>query len=696
MSGYAPLGVVLVEDNPLDAELVSIGLADEGFEFTLTRVETEAEYRSALATRPDIVLSDWRLPRFSGLQALKILHETELGLPFVIVSGSIGEEMAVDALHAGADDYVLKDRLARLGAAVRRALADHRQRLERERANAELRLAATVFESIGEGLMVTDSAGTILAVNRAFEEITGYSSLEAIGQNPRMLQSKRHDAGFYRAMWSTLNATGRWRGELWNRRKNGGVYPEWLTINVVKGPDDRVLHYVAVFRDVGDVKQAQAQIDYLAHHDALTGLPNRILILDRIDQALRRAHADATPVAVMILDLDEFGAVNDALGPAVGDEFLWEIGRRVGEQLGSRDSVARLGGDEFAIVLDDPRNAAQVVSIARALQERVASPVDLEERLVVVTGSIGISLFPDDASDAGQLISHAESALRQAKTQGRGSIGFFEPGLAREFEERLALESLLRGAVGRGELIVQYQPQVSLADGSLVGAEALVRWRHPELGVLPPVVFVPLAEEIGVIGDIGAWVLRAACRQVVAWDAAGFHLPQVSVNLSAQQLDRPDLAASVRAILAEVGLAPERLEMELTESVAMRGTAEGTATLIELRGMGVKLAMDDFGTGQAWWDQLRRIPLNCIKLDMSFVSAIGVDKASEEAIRAMVVFAQNLGLRTVAEGIEQARQAAFLREAGCDVGQGYLFDRPLSAEDLLNGYDIQQAEHRVT
>ena len=683
MIGDVPLRVLLVEDNPLDAELVSIGLADEGFNFTMTRVETEAEYRAELARRPDIVLSDWRLPRFGGLEALNILRETGLGLPFVIVSGSIGEEMAVDALHAGADDYVLKDRLARLGAAVRRALADHRQRAERERADAELRLAATVFESIGEGLMVTDPSGTILAVNRAFEEITGYSEAEAIGGNPRMLRSGRHDAAFYRAMWSSINAAGRWRGELWNRRKNGGVYPEWLTINVVKGADDQVLHYVAVFRDVGEVKQAQAQIDYLAHHDALTGLPNRILLHDRIDQALRRARAEATPVAVLILDLDSFGAVNDALGPALGDEMLWEVGRRIGEELGSRDSVARLGSDEFAVVLDDP---AQVVSVARSLQERVAAPVELDERQVVVTGSIGISLFPDDASDAGQLISHAVTALRQAKAQGRESIGFFEAGLAREFEERLALESLLRGAAGRGELIVQYQPQISFADGSLMGAEALVRWRHPELGVVPPAVFVPLAEEIGVIGDIGAWVMRAACRQVAAWDAAGFHLPHVAVNLSAQQLDQPDLAESVRRILGEAALAPERLELELTETVAMRGTAEATATLAALREIGVGLAMDDFGTGKSWWDQLRRIPLDCVKIDISFVAAIGLDKASEEAIRAMVVFARNLGLQTVAEGVEQAPQAAFLREAGCDVGQGYLFDRPLSAEDMVLGY----------
>jgi diguanylate cyclase (GGDEF)-like protein/PAS domain S-box-containing protein len=680
------LRVLLVEDSPFDAELIAIALENEGFRYSLTRVDAESTYLAELAANPDVILSDWRLPTFSGMRALHLLNESKLAIPFIIVSSVIGEELAVDALHEGAADYVLKDRLARLGTAVRRALESRRLREEHHRADADLRLAATVFESSAEGVVVTDPDGTILAVNRAFQEITGYGEADALGQNPRLLKSGRHDETFYRDMWASLLTTGRWRGELWNRRKSGEIYPEWATMSAVKGADGQTTHFVCVFSDLGDVRRAQDEADFLTHHDALTALPNRLLLLDRIDQALRRARDDAAPVAVVIVDLDRFGAVNDAFGHPFGDEVLKAVAERIGGHLGGGDSLARFGGDEFAIVLDDPSSASAVASEMLGLQELLARPFRIQDHEIVVTSTIGVSLFPEDGIDGNTLLMHAEAAVRQTKASGRGTIGFFDVRLAAQLEERLALERQLRGAVGRHEMLVYYQPQVSLSDGSLVGAEALVRWQHPERGLVLPGLFITLAEDLGIIGEIGRFVLDSVCQQVSDWDALGMRLPRVGVNLSAQQLDEPDLATSIRDRLAACGLGTDRLELELTESMVMRNSHQVMATLASLRSLGIELAMDDFGTGHSSLAQLQRLPLHRLKIDIAFVRDIGRNRASEEIIRATIAIAQNLGLETVAEGVELTEQADFLREAGCDVAQGYLYSRPLPAAAFLDLY----------
>jgi diguanylate cyclase (GGDEF)-like protein/PAS domain S-box-containing protein len=531
-----PLRVLIIEDRPSDAELMVLRLEDEGFDPEWVRVETEAAYVAKLDAMPDLILSDWSLPRFSGLQALHLLRETGLDIPFVIVSGGIGEEAAVDAVHQGADDYVFKDRLARLGPAIRRALEAKRLRDERRRVEAQLRQAAMVFDSSTEGVTLADIDGTIIAVNRAFVEITGYAEEEVLGRNPRILQSGRQDETFYRDLWASLAATGRWRGEIWNRRKDGEIYPSWLTISAVKDEQGRTTHYVGVFSDIGDVKEAQQQLDFLANHDALTGLPNRSLLHDRLEQALRRAHGAPRMVGVVILDIDRFGKVNDGLGPGVGDGLLQAVAQRIGGELGASDSVARFGGDEFVVVVGYAQSAAHVARLAREFQDRLAMPFSIDGHEVVVTCCAGVSLYPTDGTDAVTLLRLAEAAMRQAKARGRNGIAFADVGLAHELEERLELERILRGAAARNELVVHYQPQVDMADRSLVGVEALVRWQHPKRGLVPPGEFIPLAEESGIIDEIGEWVLFESCRQMVAWQADGLRVPRVAVNLSAQQL----------------------------------------------------------------------------------------------------------------------------------------------------------------
>lgn len=676
-----PLRVLIVEDRPSDAELMVLQLEDEGFDPESVRVENGPDYLAALDSSWDVILSDWGLPRFSGLQALHLLRETGLDIPFVIVSGGIGEEAAVDAVHQGADDYVFKDRLARLGPAVRRAVERTRRRVEQRRADAQLRLAAMVFESSTEGVTLTDAHGTIVAVNRAFVEITGYSEAEVLGRNPRILQSGRQDETFYRNMWAALATTGRWRGEIWNRRKDGEVYPEWMTISAVKDEQGRTTHYVSVSSDIGEAKEAQQEIDFLAHHDALTGLPNRTLLHDRLEQTLIRAKLASSVVAVVLLDIDRFGRVNAGLGHGVGDGLLLAVAQRLAELVGVGATLARYMGDQFVIAVGHAGSAVRVAHLARELQDAVALPFDIDGHEVVVTCSAGISLFPTDGTDPETLLHLADAAMRQARVRGGNTMAFVDVGVADALEERLELERLLRGAAVRNELVVHYQPQVDMADRSLVGVEALVRWQHPKRGLVPPGEFIPLAEEIGIIGEIGEWVLAESCRQVAAWQADGIPVPRVAVNLSPLQLERADLAATVRAALDAAGIGPERLELEVTESMIMRHAEAAATVLRDLRGLGVELTMDDFGTGYSSLAQLRHLPLRRLKVDISFVRDIGHPSA-EAIIRAIIAMARSLGLQTVAEGVEQEDQHAFLRDAGCDIGQGYLYGRPVPADAL--------------
>lgn len=554
---------------------------------------------------------------------------------------------------------------------------------ERRRAEEELRFADRVFNSTVEGVLVTDVNGTILTVNPAFETITGYRKAEVVGKNPRILKSGRHGTDFYREIWRSVSVVGQWRGELWNRRKNGEIYPEWLTISVVKNPEGSVTHYVAVFSDITTIKVAQEKIDFLAYHDSLTQLPNRALLRDRLEHALQRAKREQTSLALLFFDLDRFKSVNDTLGHTVGDELLIEVGRRIGGLIRASDTLARLGGDEFVLLMEDDADATHASAVARKLLGVFETPQLISGHELTVTTSIGIALFPDDGKDADTLLKHADLAMYEAKSQGRNNCQFFSPGLTAGAFERLVMENALRSAVTRDQLVLHYQPQIELQSGVLSGVEALVRWMHPDLGLVSPAQFIPLAEEMGIIGDIGAWVLHEACRQMVAWDAEGFHVPQVAVNLSARQIDRDELISLTSSALSGSGLAASRLELEVTESMIMRQPERAMEVLGALRSQGVALAIDDFGTGYSSLAYLKRLPLDRLKIDQSFVHDIGRDRGGEAIIRAVIAMAGSLGLSTVAEGIEHASQAAFLRTEGCHAGQGYLYDRPLPAADLL-------------
>lgn len=553
-------------------------------------------------------------------------------------------------------------------------------------ADLSLRQAARVFESTVDGVIITDPDERILAVNRAFSDITGYGEAEVLGETPRLLRSGHHDEQFYRDMWQALEEHGQWRGEIWNRHKSGELYPEMLTISSVQDSVGRTTHYVGLFRDITQAKESERQLEYLAHHDPLTGLPNRALFQSRLEQSLGRSRRSGKPLALLFLDLDRFKVVNDTLGHSVGDLLLQQVGEALSSQVRPADTIARLGGDEFVIVLEEIADCEIATFFLERLLDLFREPFIIEAREFHITASIGISMHPHDGTTPDVLLRHADIAMYQAKAEGRNRFCFFDSTMSEGADERLYIENELRGALQRDEFIIHYQPQVWLADQEvrLCGIEALCRWHHPRLGEVSPGQFIPLAEEIGIIGEIATWMLETGCRQLIRWDQQGFRIPRLAVNLSMRDIERDDLVEQVSRTLHRTGLAPERLELEVTESMIMRRTEHAIATLNALRALGVALAVDDFGTGFSSLAYLKRLPLHRLKIDKTFVEKLTEDANDDMIVRAVIALGRSLGLEVIAEGIETAPQVEFLRHEGCAEGQGYLFSRPIPAERLLS------------
>lgn len=557
---------------------------------------------------------------------------------------------------------------------------------ERERAEEGLRLSAKVFENTIEGVIITDAETRILAVNRAFIQVTGYEFEDVQNQTPRILQSGRHDGRFYAEMWESLQQNGQWVGEIWNRRKNGEIYPERLTIGVVRDAGGNVGHYVGVFSDISDIIRSQERLDYIAHHDLITDLPNRLLFNHRLKQSLALAQRNGWQVAVIFIDLDHFKNVNDTLGHDLGDELLKKVADELKFHVRESDTLARIGGDEFILLLDEievPRYAGEIAEKFLTLLNK-AFMVSGHE--IIISASIGVSFFPSDGLDAITLVKNADTAMYHAKTHGRNSYHLYSHEMSKYAHERVHLEALLRRSIDRGELSVHYQPQVDLITGQLVGAEALARWNSPELGSVAPDRFIPIAEDIGFISTLGEWVLLTACRQVREWENRGFSLPGISVNLSAKQLEHGNIVDIVNHVLAETGLSPLRLELEVTESAIMKNK-QALDLLEDLRALGVNLSVDDFGTGYSSLSYLRRLPIQKLKIDRSFITDVTAEPGREAIVRAIIALANALGLNTVAEGIETEEEAQFLISEGCRQAQGYLYGRPLPPEEFYSAWE---------
>lgn len=556
---------------------------------------------------------------------------------------------------------------------------------ERKQAEERLRQAAIVFASTHEAVVIADPRGNIIAVNPAFSTITGYAESELIGKNMRLLRSGRHDGDFYRRMWNSIQTSGFWQGEIWNRRKNGEIYPELLTISTVRNEAGEVVNYIGAFTDISSIKQSEMRLEHLAHHDPLTDLPNRLLLLSRLDEAVTRARHSGGHGAVLLLDLDRFKNVNDSLGHPAGDELLVLVAERLRQSVTEPDIVARMGGDEFIVLLNALPQPDAAGRFAERMIEQFREGFSLAGgREVYIGASIGISLFPDDGEGADDLLQHADAALYRAKDKGRNTFGYYSAVLTHAANLRLQLEADLRRALEHDEFVLHYQPVICLADGRICGVEALVRWQHPALGLVQPGDFISVAEDTGLIIPLGDWVLRAGCRQMKAWIDAGLPIETMAINLSSRQFERSGLDQRIKAILQETGLPAHRLELELTESALMKQGSEASQKLNALKDLGVRLAIDDFGTGYSSLAYLARLPIDKLKIDQSFVHNIPHDRASTEITATVIALAKNLSIQVVAEGVEEQAQLEFVRNRGCDSAQGYLFSPPLPGPDILN------------
>jgi len=555
---------------------------------------------------------------------------------------------------------------------------------ERKKAEEDTRLAATVFESSHGSILITDDQSRIVAVNPAFSQVTGYSEEEVIGKTPRILHSNRQGPEFYQAFWSELTQIGRWQGEIWNRRKNGEEYVAWLSVSALLDKNGAVRNYIGIADDITESKESQSRIEFLAYHDALTGLPNRLLANDRLEQAIAHAHRTKTKLAVMFLDLDDFKAINDTLGHSVGDTMLKAVADRLRDCLREADSVSRQGGDEFLVMLNDVADIDTINNVAVEILEKIHKPYHVEEHDFSISTSIGIAIYPEDGTDCNTLLKNADMAMYDAKQSGRNTHRFFAEEMNDYVLEYLLIRNGLVRALENREFLLHYQPQLDLAKGKLLGAEALIRWQHPELGMVPPNRFIQIAEESGMIIPIGNWVIQEACRQAMEWQKAGWPGLVVGVNISALQFRRGDMEQIVSSALADSGLAPQFLELELTESILIQDVEKSLDTIQRLKDLGVRLSIDDFGTGYSSLAYLRRLPVDKLKIDQSFIRDITTRQDDAAIALSIITLAHTLKKKVIAEGVETAEQLQFLRENDCDEIQGYLLSRPLPPEGFAD------------
>lgn len=678
----APLNLLIVEDSEDDADLLAAETARGGLNARWTRVETLADVRRALAASAwDAVISDYHIRGVTAAQVLAAVRDGGQDLPFIIVSGVVQAEQVVALLKSGAHDFIAKDALARLAPAIEREVRETAQRAQRRAAEERVRILSAVVEQSPVSVVVADCDGAIGYVNPRFEQTAGYSAAQAVGRRLDFTCVASDQTATNDEMWAALRRGEAWRGEFRNRRSDGAVYWEYVTVSPLTGEDGRIAHFVAVKEDITVRRAYEERLLRQAHYDALTDLPNRLLMRDRLDQAMATARRNNAMAALLHVGLDRFKSVNDAFGHAAGDKLLKEAAGRLIGCVQEADTVARLGGDEFAVILPDVANPRAAQHVAERVVKAFKTPFVVEGRDHVVTASVGVTLYPIDGDDRQTLAHNADLAMSDAKEQKRDGWRFFTAQLDRQSQERLALESQLRGARARNELTLHYQPIIDLRTGRPSRYEALMRWRPANGAFCPPDKFIPVAEELGLIIDLGEWALRTALRDLPTLtgdDAAA----RVAVNVSPHQLRGGHFAPLALRLLQEAGVSPQRLELEITESALLEDQADIADSLRLLSGNGVRLSIDDFGAGYSSLRYLQRFPFNTLKIDRSFISAAPQAPASRRLVETIIVMAQGMGLDVVAEGVETQEQLAFLRDGGCDMAQGYYYSRPRPLEDF--------------
>lgn len=674
------MNILLIEDHKADAVLLRELLKEDARQsFHLVHADRLEDGLAQLKQEHfDVALLDLSLPDAFGHDTFWRMHQQAPNLPIIVLTGLDDEDLAIKLAQAGAQDYLVKSDLN--SGILHRSI---HYAIERKRVEEKLRLAATVFESTLEGILITDARTNIISVNQALCSITGYSAEEIIGSTPDILKSERHSHAFFRQLWDILNKTGQWRGEIWNRRKNGEVFPTWVNISAVPSSStNNTSHYVAVFTEITELKLSEERLNYLAHHDPLTGLPNRLLFHDRLEQAVLQAQRNKCLIAVMFLDLDRFKIINDTLGHRIGDELLVAVAERLKHCARETDTIARLGGDEFAVIVTQIAQEEDVGLVAQKIIKTLSAVYSVAGYEVFITASIGINLYPGIDNDRGKILENADVAMYHAKQYGRNNYQFYSTDMNAVAFERLMLETNLRRALEREEFTLYYQPQIDMQSGSVNGVEALIRWQHPDLGLVSPVEFIPLLEETGLIVPVGEWVIRTACQQTRDWLDAGFPPLTMAVNLSARQFRQANLVEMIEQSLHEFNIPSELLELELTESIMMDNIEETVETLKKLKLLGLKIAIDDFGTGVSSLGYLKHFPVDTLKLSYDFVLNLPMDSADASIASAVINLARNMQLSSVAEGVENQGQMDFLRSQDCERIQGFLFSRPIPPDQM--------------
>ncbi|MCP4701154.1 MAG: EAL domain-containing protein [Gammaproteobacteria bacterium] len=690
--------LLVVDDVPTNLKVLLAYLHHLKFKVLIAEDGEDALEKVAYA-KPGLILLDVMMPRMDGFETCRRLkaNENTRNIPVIFMTALNDTVDKITGFQLGAVDYITKpfqqeEVLARITAHLKlRSLQQNleRKNLELEDQNKELlhiqqelKLSGKVIESTLEGVLITDANLHIVCVNHSFENITGYTIDEVRGKNPRILASGQHDGNFFQQMWKSIQEYGHWRGEIWNRRKNGEIYPELLNISEMKDEAGQLTHYVGIFSDISSQQKTRDRIHRLAYYDMLTELPNRLLFTDRLKQALARAIRHKGKLGILLLDVDRFKLINDTLGHSIGDILLKQIAKRLQGGIREMDTVARIGGDEFAIILPELNPKFDLKSVANKILAMFTNSFHSDGKQYYLNVSIGLSCFPEHGEDAETLLRNADGAMFRAKEMGRNNYQVYRQEINYLISERLQMETALRHALEHREFRIFYQPQVDLSSGKVVAVEALVRWNNPGLGIVMPDRFIPLAEETGLIVPIGYWVLQETCMQIAAFHKAGLGNLKVAVNLSPHQFLQPGLLDRTSEILTETGMDPNRFELEITESAAMPNLEYSISTLQSLRNKGITVSVDDFGTGFSSLGHLKRLPINKLKIDQSFVRDVPDIPDDTAIVSAIIVMAHSLNLQVVAEGVENHTQLDFLKSRHCDFMQGYLVSKPVPIEEL--------------
>ncbi len=675
---HSKLNVLFIEDTVDDAELAVRNLAKEGFDIKWERVDTENALRKILtAWQPDIILSDYSMPGFSGRAALQVCQELVPEIPFIFLSGTIGEELAIESIREGATDYVLKENMRRLSTSINRAMNDSLKRKRAQELEQERTRLITILEATSDVVVIADPADSIIYLNPGARKLLGLTG------EPNIRNLHPGDQWNFIRKELLSHRRGIWQGDILLQAEDGTQIPVSLVVIAHRASGGEVEYYSLLARDIRERKAYERQIQHLANYDSLTDLPNRSLLADRVTQAINHCHWTSRSLALMIIDIDRFKLVNDGYGQEVGDALLKQFGGKLRGAVRSRDTVARISGNCFAVLATELTGPEDIGTLVNKLQTDLAAPFMVNSKSMTVTTGIGIAVYPRDGQDFATLLQNADVAMHRLKERGEAGFQFYAAEMTRNASERVRLETELRQAVASRHLELYYQLQVGLEKEDVIGFEALMRWNHPQQGMLSPALFIPVAENSEFIYQMGEWALLTACRQMTEWDRAQAARPRMAVNVSARQFRGKGFVDMVERILKATRLEPQRLELELTESVLVHDYQEASMILNQLHELGVRIALDDFGTGYSNLSYLSRLPIHTLKIDRSFVQRAPMDSNDAEIVRAIIMLADALGLHVLAEGIETREQLELLRQYGCQKGQGYYFARPVPANQIL-------------